>query len=117
MKNLNNIKLVLDKIESNPACWDQMKWHCGTSHCFFGHGQIEAGKKINDDKAGLDGKLFFGFTAREARYYAECNRTFKELKTALYDFFDKNGYDPDGLDENGFDEYGLNEYGYKNQVV
>lgn len=27
---------TLDWIKANPGHWDQMYWHCGTSHCFAG---------------------------------------------------------------------------------
>ena len=36
MKNAELAYQVLDLIEANPQHWDQIEWHCGTSHCFAG---------------------------------------------------------------------------------
>ena len=35
-----NLLATLEWIESHPLHWDQSTWHCGTSHCFAGVGQM-----------------------------------------------------------------------------
>ncbi len=117
MKNLENIKLVLDKIENNPECWDQTQWHCGTSHCFAGWAQVLSGKEEDDATVRSDARLFFGFNNREASYYFDGYRTLNELKTSLLNFYDENGYDLQGYDKygydaQGFDSIGLNKEGF-----
>jgi hypothetical protein len=111
-KNIENIQKALTLIEQNPACWNQTQWHCGTSHCFFGHGQILAGKEPNNDTARRDGRIFFGFTKEETDYYSCSYRTLNELKTALEDFYNADGYNRYGYDRYGYDRYGYDLDGY-----
>jgi len=111
MKNLENIKLVLDKIENNPDCWVQKYWHCGASHCFAGWAQILSGNAPNNETVRRDARMFLGFNIREANYYFNGRRTLKELKTALLDFYDRNGFDRNGYDRNGYDRNGFDRNG------
>jgi hypothetical protein len=122
-RNIENIQKVLDLIEANPSCWDQSKWHCGTSHCFAGHAQIMLTGKENIDTVRRDARIFFGMSKAEADYYFAGNRTIDELKTAadedLYnpagydrDGYDRAGYDRDGFDQDGFDWDGYDRDGY-----
>ena len=95
MKNIENCKLVLQKIKENPDQWDQGSWHCGSSHCFAGWAQILAGKEADSDAARRDARIFLGLTKYEADYYFDADRTLEDLETVLED-----GYDSDGLDRN-----------------
>lgn len=36
MLNKQLLQLTLDTIKANPQHWDQVYWHCGTTHCFAG---------------------------------------------------------------------------------
>jgi len=98
MKNIANIQTVLTLIESNPSCWNQKEWHCGTSHCFAGHAQIQLTGGEDTGNVKRDARIYFGFTASESDYYFNYERTLPELKTALRS--DALFYDNDGLDQN-----------------
>ncbi len=112
MKNLENIKLVLDHIENNPECWQQTNWHCGTSHCFAGWAQVLSGKEENDATVRRDARMFFGFNRQEADYYFHGDRKLEELKTALLDEFYNDGYNQYGLDRDGYNRNGYNSNGF-----
>lgn len=36
------LELVMRTIEENPGHWNQLRWHCGSSHCFAGFAQCLA---------------------------------------------------------------------------
>ena len=36
------LRAIVDRIKADPSCWDQSRWHCGTSHCIAGHAQLDA---------------------------------------------------------------------------
>jgi len=111
-KNLTNIKLVLDKIEANPSCWNQEDWYCGSSHCFAGLAQIELTGAENENTVRRDARIFFGFTKHETDYYFSGTRTLGELKTALEDWYDRDGYNRDGYNRGGYDRDGYDSDGY-----
>jgi hypothetical protein len=112
MKNLENIKEVLDFIEANPSCWGQKDWHCGSKHCFAGHAQIRLTGKEDVSTVRRDARIFFGFTKREADYYFAASRTLDELRTALLDFYGNDGYGIDGYNREGYGMDGYDRYGY-----
>ncbi len=111
MKNLENIKEVLDIIEANPSCWQQRDWHCNSKHCFAGHAQIRLTGKEDVSTVRRDARIFFGFTRREADYYFAASRTLDELRTALLDFYGEDGYGMDGY-RNGYDRECYDRDGY-----
>jgi hypothetical protein len=129
--NYEAIKRVLDRIEANPNIWNQSEWHCGTSHCFAGHAQIDAGLPENWNTTRTDARIHFGFTQSEANYYFCPYRSLEELKNALIPLdengfyrngfnrggfncngFNRGGFNYDGLDCGGFDRYGFNRDGF-----
>lgn len=114
MKKLENIKLVLDIIENNPNFWYQRAWHCDISHCFGGWAQVLSGKELSnlDNIVRRDARIFFGFNIQEANYYFSADRTLDELKTALLNFYDEQGFGRDGYDRDGFNQDGFNQDGY-----
>ena len=112
MKNLENIRKILDKIEANPSCWRQDKWHCGSAHCFAGHAQLELTGVEDINTVRRDARIYFGFSLHEANYYFWAKRTLDELKTALLPFYDENGFDRAGYNRDGFNRAGYNRYGY-----
>lgn len=65
--NLDNWKLVLDKIKDDPSCWKQNEWHCGTKHCFAGWAQILGGNKVTENNSRA--------VRRDARMFLEISRT------------------------------------------
>jgi hypothetical protein len=115
MKNLENIKEVLNFIEENPSCWVQKDWHCGSAHCFAGHAQIRLTGKEDVSTVRRDARIFFGFTKREADYYFSASRTLDELRTALLDFYGKDGYYRDGYDRYDYNRDGYNREGYNRE--
>ena len=117
MKNIENCKLVLQKIKENPDQWNQGDWHCGTSHCFAGWAQILAGKEANDGTARRDARIFLGLNRHEADYYFSAYRTLDDLETVVEDGYNRAGYDCDcynraGYNRAGYDCDGYNRDGY-----
>lgn len=43
---------VLAKVEANPKHWNQRVWHCGSSHCFAGFGELEIHNLPPSTKSG-----------------------------------------------------------------
>ena len=112
MKNIENIQKVIDIITENPSCWNQREWHCGTSHCFAGHGQIQLRGYEDTRTTRRDARIYFGFTFAEANYFFHAFRTLAELTLAVNDSYDESGYNPDGYDRQGFDKDGYDRYYY-----
>lgn len=117
--NLKNMQLVIDKIESDPACWDQSLWHCKTTHCFFGLAQIMSGRPVNNESVRRDARIFLGMNLLEANYFASTRRTLQEFKDAIsnrdgsvWDEFDRKGFDHTGFNRMGFDQEGFNRGGF-----
>jgi hypothetical protein len=42
----DRLRMVMAHIEAHPEQWDQVDYHCGTSHCFVGWGEILAGRGL-----------------------------------------------------------------------
>jgi len=113
--NIENFKLVLAKIESDPNCWDQRKWHCGTKHCFAGWAQILSGKKPDHHVVRKDARIFLGLGKDEADYLFDPERTLIDFKNAMevdldgyhLDGYNRFGYNRDGYDRDGYDRDGL----------
>lgn len=40
--NVELLQKTLDTIKANPQHWNQINWHCGTSHCFAGFTELIA---------------------------------------------------------------------------
>lgn len=112
MKNIENCKLVLQKIKENPDQWNQGSWHCGTSHCFAGWAQILSGKEANNDTVRRDARIFLGLTRDDADYYFSPSRTLEDLETVVEDGYDRNGYDRAGYNRDGLDRTGYGRAGY-----
>lgn len=107
--NLDNFKLVLDHIKSNPTCWVQTYWHCGTSHCFAGWAQILSGKAEDEDTARRDARVFLDLPASEADYLFSGARKIADFEAALAN---PTGYNPTGYNRDGYNPTGYNRYGY-----
>ena len=110
--NEEHYKHVLDKIKKNPKTWNQLHWHCKTTHCFFGHAQIEAGKAPNDDTVRRDAREYLELTAAEATWLASPKRTLADFESFLAEGWYRDGYNRDGYDRAGYNRYGYNRYGY-----
>ena len=80
------LQAIIDRIKSDPACWNQGKWHCGSSHCVAGHAQIDSGNKIDGDRAFEDGKRWLGLSAKEAEHLFHPGRTLEEIETFAASF-------------------------------
>jgi len=110
--NIENFKLVLAKIESDPNCWDQSNWHCGTKHCFAGWAQILSGKEPNVHTVRTDAREFLDIDKPYADYLFDPDRTINDLKDIASGGYNCAGYDRDGYDRTGYDRAGYNRYGY-----
>ena len=111
--NQANYDAVIAKITENPACWDQMKWHCGTVHCFAGWAQILSGRQADGPTTRRDARKWLELTLAEADYLFAGQRTLGELVAGYNrDGYDSAGYDRDGYDSQGYDSAGYNRDGY-----
>lgn len=81
--NRENFKIVLDKIESDPSCWKQSLWHCGTKHCFAGWAQILSGNKPNEETVRRDATRFLDVLWVEASYLFNPRRTLEDFREFL----------------------------------
>ena len=102
-----NFRLVIDKIKSCPAEWDQSQWHCGTKHCFAGWAQVLSGNPQSSLFVRRDARKFLGLSRDEADYYFASNRTFEDFQDPLT--FDRDGFSRSGFSRAGFDRDGLNK--------
>ena len=98
MMNKENVQKVLDLIEANPSCWNQEKWHCGTTHCFAGHAQILSGKQENVKTVRTDARIYLDLSLADADWAFYFLRTLEELKTLI--------------NHAGYNRYGYNHAGY-----
>lgn len=52
--NVGLLQKTLNAIKANPQHWNQVVWHCGTSHCFAGFAElIHQGLPIDTDEDEL----------------------------------------------------------------
>lgn len=110
--NATNLRAVLAQIEAHPETWYQRMWHCDTSHCFFGWGQLFAGRMKDHETALRDGRVFFGLDHEEAEALSEPFNSIEDIRAMVARFtapdyvrldtaeYDADGYDADGLDCN-----------------
>lgn len=101
---------ILAMIESDPSCWDQEVWHCGTSHCFGGWAQIKSGRPADFYTVRRDARLWLGITAYEANRLFSTSNTLEDIRRIISEISD--GYDREGYDLYGYDRYGFNRCGY-----
>jgi hypothetical protein len=103
---------IIKRIDSDPSCWDQTSWHCGTAHCLAGHAQIDAGLPPNRAAAATDGAEWLGMSEAVSKWAFRGGRTLDELRSLMsFDVAslrDPDGFDRDGLDRNGYDREGYN---------
>jgi len=123
----------VNRILANRGSWDQKTCHsaCGTKHSIAGHGQIAAGKPMDDDTCRADAREWYGLTDDCATWLFNCYRTLIDLyefaTVALAgepyfgdDGFDRNGfnckgYGSDGYHRSGYDRQGFDRYGFDRQ--
>lgn len=95
---------VVNHIIAHPETWDQSAWHCRTTHCVAGHGQIMAGKPPNSDTAMRDAREAFGLCEGDANYLFSGMRTLPQIymftKSKLGPF-DRASFDRAGFDRAG----------------
>jgi hypothetical protein len=106
--NKENIQKFIDLVKSNPACWDQAHWHCGTTHCFAGHGQIMSGRPANTETVRKDARIFYDLNKGDADWAFNPNRTLEDIEQLVV----SNGYDCDGYNRDGYNRYGYDCDGY-----
>lgn len=77
--NVEPLRRAINKIISDPSCWNQMEWHCGTQHCIGGHIQIDAGRAENADKVQEDMQQVLQCEKATVRWLTAGHRSFTEL--------------------------------------
>lgn len=112
--NIENFKLVLEKIKSSPCQWDQSAWHssCGTKHCIAGWAQILGGAEANSETARMDARIFLDLTMNEANFIFSSSRQMSDFDRIVSVAFDSDGYDREGYDRGGYDRFGYGRDGY-----
>ena len=66
--NKEHYKQVLDKITACPEQWEQISWHCETTHCFAGWAQILSGKQPISGTARRDARMYLNIDKEQADY-------------------------------------------------
>lgn len=127
--------LAVKDAQDNPDHWDQSDWHCNTSHCIGGFGDMRRNGLSPQDAWpqtvtvfaidypywGLEAEIFSG--SNSLTTILECLEFIRvhgfEYNREGYniDGYDKDGYDEDGYDcferdKNGFDSNGYDFHGY-----
>ena len=124
VKHPDRLAEQVNNIITNPKSWWQGVWHsdCGTKHCIAGHGQIAAGRPVDNDTCKVDAREWYGLTdVNDSDWLFHCDRTLTELyefaRLALVGeaYFDADGLDYDGLDCDGYDCDGFNRDGYNSK--
>jgi hypothetical protein len=111
--NRENFQKVLDKIESDPSCWKQDTWHCGTKHCFAGWAQVLSGKPVSNATVRRDARIFLGLTYTEANYLFSPYRKMQDFRDFLAgETYNRDGYNRDGYNRDGYNHDGYNRAGY-----
>jgi hypothetical protein len=104
---------ILNTIEANPSCWDQARWHCGSSHCFAGWAQLKSGKPAVVSFVRRDAREWLDISKVDADWLFAVDRTIDDFKWFLTsEGFDCEGYDCNGYDRNGYARNGYDRYGY-----
>jgi hypothetical protein len=88
--NVELINQTKDWMNAHPEHHDQMLWHCGTSHCFFGIAEmLSKGKSPsecflgNSDNTYEFSKSALGLTEAQACYLCSKQRTIDEINEAV----------------------------------
>lgn len=81
--HITRFKTILNRIKSNPECWNQKTWHCGTSHCFAGHAQIDSGNEINTWYAYNNAQEWLNLTEPECEYLFNTTNTIEDFEVFL----------------------------------
>ena len=120
VKHPDRLAEQINHILANPDSWYQDTCHspCGTKNCIAGHGQIAAGKPMDDDACTDDAQEWYGLTSEDADWLFSADRTltelydFARLALACETYFDADGYNRDGYNRNGYDRNGYGREGY-----
>ena len=116
--NIQPLVRAFNHILAHPDEWDQSQWHCGTTHCLFGHCQILAGIPVNSESCLQGVMRLTGLSRDDAEWLADARRTLPEIRAYLdhairgVPYFNSNGRDRAGFDRAGFDRDGFDRYGY-----
>ena len=81
--HITRFKTILNRIKSNPECWNQKIWHFGTSHCFAGHAQIDSGNEIDTWNAYNNAKQWLNLTESECDYIFNKSTTIENFEVFL----------------------------------
>lgn len=79
----DRLRTIIERIEANPTCWNQIRWHCNTAHCIAGHAQLDAGHAADDYKAERQARDWLGLLGGDAQWLFTSWRTLPELKRAV----------------------------------
>jgi hypothetical protein len=126
--------LAIKDAQANPDHWSQRNWHCKTSHCIAGFGDMrQEGLKPTDlypggnDSPFADEYPYWGF---KAEIFSSGNSMttilacleYIEIKGFEYDRsghnvfgYDRDGYNQRGWDRDGYNRRGFDRHGYNRQ--
>ena len=134
--------LAVKDAQDNPDHWDQSDWHCNTSHCIGGFGDMRRNDLLPQDKwpwerAPVPSAFALDYPYWKANAEIFCGRNTLEMivehleHIRIHGFqynregydrigrdkdgFDREGYDHEGYDREGYDSDGYNTAGYNRQ--
>jgi hypothetical protein len=124
----DELRLAVQDAQNNPDHWDQSHWHCQTSHCIAGFGDMRRNGLAPQDEFPKDKPEIaqFAFDYPYWRVKAEIFASTNSMATILEclenirvngfeynrDGYDRSGYDKDGYNESGYNRDGYNRDGY-----
>ena len=100
--NLERHNQIIAMIEANPKSWNQLYWHCGTSHCYGGWAQVLSGATINKNTAFEDARRWLELSIFEAKEAFNIHNSLDDLKDLPNNFT---------YNEHGYNKYGITFFG------
>lgn len=99
--NLAPLIRAFNHILAHPEEWDPIAWHCGTTHCLFGHCQLIAGLPESTATCFEDVIRLTGISYEDADWLSSPRRTLSEIRHYLTGGFDRDGFNRLGINRSG----------------
>lgn len=112
---------VMNKILTEPKCWDQGTWHCGTTHCFAGLVEVESDDRRDRESTRECAMRVLNISEDLGNYLFDAYRSLTDLYRTVAkivsgemnaDGIDKEGRNCSGFMTNELIDPKYNIYGY-----